>query len=92
MATKEELQAKKEADMSAKLQAQAAEKELKAKHDAEAAALKIKLDAAAAAQAAAEAKPSYKAYQALIEAYKKQNPLKFEAKKEEFAKKLAALK
>jgi len=45
----------------------------------------------------AETKPTkeksqaYKNYEKLIETYKKQNPVKYEAKREELAKKLAAI-
>jgi hypothetical protein len=88
--TKEEKQAAKEAELSLKLQAQAAEKELAARQAAEKAALDAKLEADRAA--AADNSPSKAEYKKLIEAYKAQNPIKYEAKKDEFAKKLAALK
>lgn len=41
---------------------------------------------------ASEKPSSYKEFEALIEAYKKQNPAKYELKKEELAAKLAKLK
>jgi hypothetical protein len=88
--TKEEKQAAAEEALSLKLKEQAAQKELKAKQDAEKAALEAKLEADRLA--AADNSPSKAEFKKLIEAYKLQNPVKYEAKKDEFAKKLAALK
>jgi hypothetical protein len=91
MATKK-TQMQAEDDISARLKAQAAEQELEAKHAKEAAELKRILDAEAASKAQAEAKPSYQAFKLVIENYKKQNPVKYELKKEALEKKLASLK
>jgi hypothetical protein len=41
---------------------------------------------------AAEMSSAYEELEQIIEAYKKSNPVKYELKKEELAKKLAALK
>lgn len=39
-----------------------------------------------------ESSDAYRAFEALIEAYKVSNPVKYEIKKDELARKLAALK
>jgi len=84
-----ETKAKKEEEATAKLNVQAAQKELEAKHAAEKAALKAAEEAEEAAKPVSKSKAEFKK---IMEAYKKQNPVKYELKKAEFDRKLAALK
>lgn len=90
-AEKARKQAEKEAETAIALKEQKEAQELQAKHDAEAEALRLKTEAERKAREELEASPSKQAYKELIETYRKQNPVKYELKKEEFARKLASL-
>jgi hypothetical protein len=70
----------------------AAKAEAKAKLDAEKAEAKAAADAAAQAAPAPAGQMTKAAYQKIIDAYKVSNPVKYELKKDEFARKLATLK